>query len=712
MAMIGTLRDKMGTWVVIFVFVAISAFILGDLFSNNSFLFNDNKVGEIAGNTITREEYQAAIEEREANYIINFQRRPGDRESINLRQEAWELLVLRNAIQKQFDELGIEVTMAEVEDMLYGSHVDENLKQTPLFQNPSTGEFDRAKVRQYMGQLANPPDNSNEQMLQMWQEQRTRWELFQRDLAPSRKRLKYENLILKSNYVTTAEAEKEYHNQTDVAELKYLYIPYYSVSDTAVEVADDDLRTYYNDHIERFKTEATRDLKFVSFPLVASAEDSASVMDEMKRIAEELTQTEDDSAVAASATDGANPFAKYNAGQLPDFIDAADLRAGYVGGPILHAGRYKVFKVSSVTKDTVYSARASHILIRWEDETDAAKREAKAEAQNILKEIKAGADFAAKAREHGTDASASRGGDLGWFTSGTMVKAFEDPVFRATRPGLVNELVETEYGYHIISVTDTKDNTAYEIALVEIEISPSDATTNATYRAAESFLSGLSDEGDFVEKAKEQGLNVQEVKNLKAGDRRVGALGDARQVVQWVFRDAAVGDISQVFEIQNEEYAVAVMTGKTDEGYRPMEMVREEIMPEVRKKLKGEIIKQKVAGQDGTLEEIAAVYGEDAGVYSSSDLKLNSNTLPSAGFDPKAVGVAFSLENGKRSEPFAGESGVLIIELENKTIAPSIEDYSAYKLPLQQTAQSRGSFNIIQAIKDASDIEDQRYKFY
>jgi peptidyl-prolyl cis-trans isomerase D len=154
------------------------------------------------------------------------------------------------------------------------------------------------------------------------------------------------------------------------------------------------------------------------------------------------------------------------------------------------------------------------------------------------------------------------------------------------------------------------------------------------------------------------------------------------------------------------------MTGKTDEGYRSLESVKNEILPEVKKQAKAKIIIAKLKEQKGTLEEIANAYGNDAGVYTSADLKLNATSLQGAGFDPKAVGVAFALENGKRSEPFAGENGVLIMESQNKTIAPEVADYSAYELPIQQNVQTRSSFNIAEAIKDNAKIEDKRYKFY
>jgi peptidyl-prolyl cis-trans isomerase D len=99
-------------------------------------------------------------------------------------------------------------------------------------------------------------------------------------------------------------------------------------------------------------------------------------------------------------------------------------------------------------------------------------------------------------------------------------------------------------------------------------------------------------------------------------------------------------------------------------------------------------------------------------VGSSSDLKFNSNTIPSIGLDPVAVGKIFALENGKRSEPFAGENGVVVAELQNKTIAPAIGDYTMFKTQLQQSLDGRSSLGIAEAIKESAGIQDKRYKFF
>jgi peptidyl-prolyl cis-trans isomerase D len=699
MALIGTLRDKMGIFLVGFIFIALAAFIFDALLTNNSVLFNQNEVGEIDGNSISVSEYQAAVEERRANYILNFNREPGDREMTTLRQQAWDLLIARYAIVPQYEKVGIRVTDTEVIDMISGTNIDPNIRQA--FMNQETGQFDRNMLNNYINQLKTMPPGS---------EGRVRWDLFQRDLKPARERIKYENLLLKTSYATKAEAEAEYHMQTDVAEIKFVYVPYYAAGDS-VEVQDSDLKTYYDEHKDEFKTEHTRDIKYVSFPLTASAKDSLDLKEDMQNIAEEFAKTDDDSIYAISNSENQTAFQTFHVSDIPQFIKPEELKEGNIIGPFIDANAYKVVKVSKIFTDTVAFAQASHILIKWDEDTPAGKKKAREKAQGILREIKNGADFAAKAREHGTDGTAGNGGDLGWVYSGQMVKPFDNAVFNATKTGLINDLVETEYGYHIVKVTHLKDNTGYKVAIIEKAIAPSDATANEAYRKAETFATNLSGAAEFEKEAKGDDLNILESKNLTAGERRIGTLGDARQIVQWLFRDASEGEVSDIFDLQ-DQYVVAVMTGETEKGYRPLESIRNEIMPEVRKKTQATVIINKLKASTGTLEEIANAYGNDAGVYSSSDLKLSSNTLPTAGFDPKAVGLAFGLEDGKRSQPFGGENGVLIIEMQHKTIAPEVADYTSYKTTIEQQYQQRSGFNIAEAIKDNADIEDQRYKFY
>jgi peptidyl-prolyl cis-trans isomerase D len=700
MAFIGTLRDKMGTWVVVIVFLAIATFVLQDIFSNNSVLFNDDSVGEIAGHTVSLKEYQQVVREREANYIMYFNRQPGDREMPTIREQAWEMLILRHAIENQFEKVGVRVTDDEMVDMISGKNINDGIKQS--FINPQTGQFDRGMLGTYISQIKLAPENSPERM---------QWEIFQRDLKPGRERIKYENLLIKSAYVTSAEAEKEYHLQNDVAEIQYLFVPYYAVSDTAVKVNDSDLKAYYNKNKEKYKSEHTRDMKFVTFPVVPSADDSLSFKEELIRLVADFKAAQDDSVFAIINSDNTDAYTRFTVSNLPAYMTSEELIVGSVKGPILDEGAFKLVKVSKAGKDTINNARASHILIRWDNDTEAAKKEAKTKAQNILKDIKAGASFADKAREFGTDGTATRGGDLGWFSTGAMVKPFETAVFSATKKGVLNDVVETEFGYHIIDVTEVKDNNYYTLAVIEREILPSDASINTAIRKAEMFASELSGLKDFTERATKEGLTVYDAKNIPPAERRVNNLGEARQVVQWLFRDAKENKVSEVFDLQ-DQYVVAVMTGEIDKGYKSFDLVKEEITPSVKNELKGKVIIEKLKGLEGSLDEIAKAFGKDANVYTNSSVRLNTNSLTSVGFDPVVIGRAFSVEDGKRSLPYAGENGVVIIETKTKTLAPAIGDYTMFRTQLQQSALNRNSSSIADAIKEAAKIEDRRFRFY
>jgi peptidyl-prolyl cis-trans isomerase C len=100
--------------------------------------------------------------------------------------------------------------------------------------------------------------------------------------------------------------------------------------------------------------------------------------------------------------------------------------------------------------------RASHILIRVDEKADAAKKaKAKAEITQVLKQARAGGDFAKLAQEHSQDTSAAQGGDLNYFSKGQMVPAFDKVAFEL-KPGEISDVVTTQFGYHIIKVVDHK----------------------------------------------------------------------------------------------------------------------------------------------------------------------------------------------------------------------------------------------------------------
>lgn len=697
MALISKIREKTAL-VVGFVALGLFLFIAADVFTSSSGLFGreEAEVGEIAGKDISIQEYQQAIEEVKYNFSVNTGRNPSEREMISIRQQAWDKLIADIAFSEQFEELGIQVTESELVDMVQGNNITPEIRQA--FTNPETGEFSRDQVISYLQNLP-----------QLQPQQQVAWQVFENNLKTGRRRIKYDNLFTYSDYITTQEAQQQYKAENTVAEVQYLYVPFYAISDTAINVTDAQLQSYLNEHQDEFKVEEGRTLRYVTFSIAPSGEDTTYFMEEIEQLKANFASASNDSSFATINTDGTGQaYRTYAPGQIPAQLQGVPLQEGEVYGPYPNNGAYTLFKVSEATQDTVSYAKASHILFKTEETPEA---EARRKAQDVLNQLINGADFAQLARENSEDVTASRGGDLGWFPEGRMVTEFEDAIFSRDEAGLIRRLIKTDYGYHIINVTEAPTDQVYKIATVVRELYPSDATRDQAYRKADYFASSVDNASSFTAQAQEDSLNVQTAENIASSAQNVRGLGDARQVVRWAYNDASVGEVSPVFEL-DDAYVVAVLTGSREEGTAPLEAVRDEVATKVRAELKGKQIAEKLQSLSGSLDEIASAFGTDANVYSTSDLKMSSNTLPNVGFAPKAIGKAFALNEGEVSGPVQGENGVVMIQLEALTQAPEIADYSTYKEQLQQQANQQSSFNISEAVREFADIEDERYKFY
>ncbi len=635
MALINKIRERSG-WAIGFVAIGLGFFVVGgDVLGPNSTIMGKNitDVGEIAGETIERDRYQDQIDQIKYKYTVNYGRNPSESEMYSIRQQAWDYLIVKVAFQQQYDELSIQVTDDEQWDMVQGDNVSFEIKQA--FTDPQTGEFQRDRIISYLKQINQLPP-----------EQQASWYLFEQDLKPSRLRIKYDNLLVKTTYTTDAEAKIQYQDESAVAEIKYLYIPYYSISDSAVSLNDDELKNYFNDHQAEYMVDESRNFSYVSIPMLPSGEDTTFFQLEMEQLKEEFKTQTEDSIYARNNSDGNIFYAKQTIDALPGMLQAnySNLSKGDVRGPYFENGRFVLYKISDVAEDTTGAAKASHILIKWTDESDASKATARKKAQGILNQLRRGGDFEQLAKENSEDGSAQSGGDLGWFGQGKMVKPFEDAAFGASKKGLINKLVETQFGYHIIKVTEVLNKNVYYLASVEREITPSDATRNIAFRKADYFASTSGNYDEFIANAERDSMQVFNAEKIGGNDRRFNNVGNARRVIQWVYNNDDIGNVSDVLEL-DDQYVVASLTKIIDKGPASLDDVKDQIEPKVKNEQKAVFIKEKLKNLDGTLEEISEKYGSDARVYNSSDLKFSSN----AKLDSKVISAVEVTKHSNRA---------------------------------------------------------------
>ena len=358
------------------------------------------------------------------------------------------------------------------------------------------------------------------------------------------------------------------------------------------------------------------------------------------------------------------------------------------------------------------SLRASHILIAYQGATRAAnditrsKEDAKKEANRVYRLARrSSANFEELVEKYSDGPSKIRGGDLGFFQEGQMATEFFNFV-NDNRVGRVG-LVETEFGFHIIEVTD-KDDLAL-IADVAAEAVPSDKTSNDVFRKATQFEMDSSDGNDFLGIAESNNLQVRPVKQIAALEENLPGLPQQRNIVRWAFEDdTKVGDIRR-FSLNRGGYAVVQLTAKVKEGFATIDEVGDQVRNILIKDKKAALIKQKYADKN-TLEALAE---EDAlTIETASAINQKNPTLVGAGNEPYVVGVAFAINSGDHSALIQGEKGVYKILLSQKNIVADLEDYAAYAEEARQDASFTMMENVFAALESVSEIDDNRALYY
>lgn len=230
--------------------------------------------------------------------------------------------------------------------------------------------------------------------------------------------------------------------------------------------------------------------------------------------------------------------------------------------------------------------KAQHILIKTQGKTDAEKKAALAKAEDILKQLKAGADFSEMAKKNSDDSSnAPKGGDLGWFVRGQMVADFDKAAF-AMKPGELSGIVTTEFGYHIVKVNEKENARVKPFEEVKDELGAElkkARIADQMQKTADNVHDALvKAPANAAEIAKKFGVEIATVTNSVPGSP-VPTLGSVPEI------DSALGqmkakDVSPVLTLPANRLVVAVLTEKTPA--RPS--TYEEVESKVRDRLVGE----------------------------------------------------------------------------------------------------------------------------
>ena len=554
------------------------------------------------------------------------------------------------------------------------------------------------------------------------------WKIQEQSIIGVAKQRIYLDLIKSSSGITEAEAIADYHAQNDNINIQYVQIPFDVIPDSLVSVTDAEVKSYIKEHQADFKREASRNIQYVSFSETPTEDDLSTIrlrLDALKteRIAyndvSKLTDTIEGFKSTKNIADFVDQYSEvpfdsvYRArGQFNnEYADILfQLDKGDVFGPYRDGKNFKISKLIDVKKNA--SLRASHILLAYEGATRAGanvsrtKAEAKAEANKVYRLARrASSDFEALAREYSDGPTKNRGGDLGFFREGEMAQEF----FNFTNKNRVGKvgLVETEFGFHIIKVTD-KDDLALIADVVEAAV-PSDKTSNEVFRSATQFEMDSNESGDFITVAENNKYDVRPVKQITSLEENLPGLFQQRNIVRWAFEDdTKVGDIKR-FSIASGGYVVVQLTAKVKEGLASIDEVGNQVRKTLTNNKKAALIKKQYQDK-ATLEALAA--DESLTIETASVINQRNPSIVGAGNEPYVVGVAFAMEEGATSNLIEGEEGVYKILLVKKNIAQDLDNYKEYTEQMMTSLSSRILENVFQALESVATINDNRALYY
>ncbi len=658
---------------------------------------NRDIIGNVNGQIIRYNQFNELLRQATEDYKRQTKGKEADDDiSAQLRQRSWDQMVTQMLVDQQIKQIGLKITDQELNEWVRGDNPPEMLTR---FFSDSTGKFNRAAYEQAM----NDPRLKSE------------WVKIEPELRKQRLQEKLRTLMCASVVVSDGEISQRFKDMSTLLTTKYaLFDPARYISDTAVHVTDDDVKTYYNENQDEFKRQHTRKLKYVQFLETPSASDSAAVLDELVNLKKQIEGGADflEQATTYSETPVSDSiFIKPGQGSAERDSKIFGTAVGSIVGPFIDNDGYHLIKILDTRKGKEPYLHASHILWKINPGDDTTK--IYTEARSVLARIKKGEDFADLARLYSKDGSASNGGDLGWNGKGRWVKPFEDAAFKL-KVGEVSGLVRSQFGIHIIKVTG-RDDREVRIADIHMSIKPSSQTRDNVLQNAKDFAY-LAKEGDFDNEAKISKLEVQETQQFAKGPV-VPGIGMNDILVKFTF-DKKLGSVCEPVRI-NGGYGVFKISEIKEAGIRPFdevtEMIRSKVLQKKRIEKVGAVAQQaytKLAPNDslGVLKQFDPLLNVLAvGPFSSAQ------GIPGIGRDFNFIATALRLQPGEISKPFEGTRGYYIVQLVSKTPFDSagfLSRKTGLRNQILQEKRQRLINDWLTKLKDDASIEDDRDKFF
>lgn len=714
MAVLGKIRNR-GVLLICIIGLGLFAFIAEEAVRSCESTKNNERqqIAEVLGEKISYQEFQQMVDE----YVDVLKMTQGQ-ENLNedqlnqVRDMVWNQYIQNALIAKEAEELGLKVTNEEIVNVL-NEGTNQMLLQTP-FVNQKTGRFDANSLKQFLNEYKKAQQTGGQQLEQM-RVIYNYWQFMEKNLRQQTLAQKYQTLLAATFLSNKVEAKQMFDEENVEASVELAVLPYTSIQDKNVKATDEDLKAKYNELKERFRMfEETRDVKYVSVKVAASATDRAALNKQVQDFASQLATAEDPSEVVrksgSSVTYLGVPVLKTAFPQdIQNQLDSVSVGATTAMKENVQDNTLNVVRLLS-KQELPDSVEYQLIQVGGSDIDEARNR-----ADSIYKALGADAtQWEALAKKYGQT------GDKTWMTTqqyqaSTTIDADTKAFINALNTMQAGETrnLAMNSGNIIIKVTDRKAmKTKYVAAVIKTPISFSKDTYSKAYNKFSQYVSGSQTLESLQANAKKNGYVVQDMANVRSGQHLIAGIHGSHEALKWVF-EAKEGDVSPLYECgDNDNLLVVVLNKINKKGYLPMdnEQVKEYLKSEVLKDKKAEQLIAKLKGVK-TLQQAKA---KGAQIVPVSQITFSAPVFVqlAGASEPALSGAVAATPLGKFSaKPVKGNGGVYMFQVKDKkSRAQKYVEKDYMQRAAQRAMQAAGNF--MQQLYVKADIKDNRYLFF
>ena len=683
MAVLEKIRVKFGILITVLVAVSLLFFIIDPSTLNNfrQMVSSDNKVGEMNGKSISYKDFYEEFDLLSKLAEMSGQNVNDERAQASIRDAAWQNLFDENVFYPAAKKAGLTVSDAEMFDLTQGAEISPVLLQMGMF-NDENGNFNRAALAQFI-QTMDADETGNTAAY---------WDFIESSIYKEKLYSKYTSLIESSVFQNKVEKERAIKENNVTADVDYVVVNIPFEQDSTIKVTPDELKAYYNARKDILHQTANRDIRYAMFEILPSQEDIAAAKEEFDTLLEQFK----------------------TADNVKNFIDAnSDAKWDtyyYKESQFESMPQFKaIFNAGKEVTSEVVSDESSFMAARIADRVSMSDS-ARVYYAMVPMDQEAAADSVLNvALTKGSSALQ----EMGWLTQEgadeTGILELKKALYTSEKAFKVK--VPAAQAWFVVYVAErTAPVTKVQIATLMKKVTVSDVTRNDYLIKATELCDKAQGSGrKLTEVAEAENIVLVPAEKITEGVRNLGQCENAREVIHWAFdKKTKIGSVSDVISVDNKYYFVATVDRIRKEGTIELRDVADNfrtIISAEKKvaKMKDEVA-QKIAGCK-TIDDVAAKLGvsvsHNTGVSFGSQLQQ---------LEGKFVGAVANAEKGKISGPVAGETGVYVFQVSNRTEGNFYSETDAGTAAMQKGAYQTQLFQAVLAEK--AKIKDNRARFF